>query len=80
LSTDFAQRLTGEKDGVDPFTTGTEELPKAFRDGECKEISTDRVEFRVLLFWKNDERSEQRPIDVQTVKVGDKWLIDKVTR
>lgn len=80
LTPDFASRLGKEKEGVDPFTTGTEELPKAFRDGECTEISSDRADFNMLLFWKNDDRSEQRPIKIEVAKVGDKWLIDKVTR
>lgn len=64
---------------VNPFLL-TNDWPKAFRDGECKEISSDRTEFRVLLFWKDDVRSEQRPINVETVKIGDKWLIEKVIR
>jgi hypothetical protein len=80
LTPDFAKRLAGEQEGIDPFTTGTSELPKAFRVGECTEISPERTAFQVLLFWKDDVRSEQRPINVEAVKAGDKWLIDNVTR
>jgi len=69
-----ATKVTG-----DYFTT-TSDFPKAFRVGECKESSPDRTVFQVLLFWKDDVRTEQRPISVETVKVGDKWLIDAVVR
>jgi hypothetical protein len=40
--------------------------------------SENKVVFQVVLFWKDDTRSEQREIKVETVKRNDKWLIDKV--
>ena len=80
LTSEFVARIKNEKEGIDPYTTGTEELPKAFRLGECNELAPDRTAFHVLLFWKDDIRSEQRPINVEAVKVGEKWLIDNVTR
>lgn len=67
-------------EGTDPFTTGTDDLPKTFRPGECRVISPDRTEFDVLLFWKDDTRSEQRKIKVQAAKSGDQWLVDDVIR
>ena len=79
LTPEFMTRLTNEKEGIDPYTTGTEELPKAFRIGECKELSPDRTAFQVLLFWKDDFRSEQRAINVEMEKVANKWLIDNVS-
>ncbi len=65
--------------GTDPFTR-TEEQPKAFRVGSCIELSPERTAFQVLLFWKDDVRSEQRQINVEVVKAGDKWLIDRVSK
>lgn len=65
--------------GVDPFTR-TADVPKAFRAGECKVIEPGkRTSFEVLLFWKDDVRSEQRPIDVELENRDGKWLIDKIS-
>jgi len=80
LTADFARRLTGEREGPDPFTTGDDDLPKAFRVGQCREIANDKVEFQVLLFWRNDVRSEQREIKVEAARQNDRWLIDNVSR
>lgn len=65
--------------GVDPFTR-TDDLPKAFRVGECREITPGKAEFQVLLFWRDDVRSEQSEIKAVAVKQNDKWLLDSVTR
>ncbi|HLA95378.1 MAG TPA: hypothetical protein VK612_06635 [Pyrinomonadaceae bacterium] len=79
LTPELAKRLEVEKDGADPFTTRDTDFPKAFRVGECKEISPERTEFQVLLFWRDDTRTEQREIRVEVVKDNDKWLIDKIS-
>jgi hypothetical protein len=54
-------------------------LPKAFRVGGCT-INTpgQSVNFDVLLFWKDDKRTEQKHISVAVRKENDKWLIDMV--
>ena len=63
-----------------PFTTDSDDIPRAFRVGECREISPERTESNVLLFWRNDERTEQREIKVETVDKNDTWLVNKVSR
>ena len=78
LTPEFTNFLKNGQDGIDPFTTNSTDLPKAFRVGECKEISPDRAEFQVLLFWRDDTRTEQREILVPAVRSGDKWLIDRI--
>ncbi|PYS98398.1 MAG: hypothetical protein DMF63_16060 [Acidobacteria bacterium] len=61
------------------YFTATSDLPKAFRVGECKIITPGQsVNFDVLLFWKDDTRSEQRHISIAMKKENDKWLIDAV--
>lgn len=80
LSPGLIEQARKAKEGTDPFTTGDADLPKAFRPGECRVISPDRTSFDVLLFWKDDARSEQRTIRVEAVKNGDKWLIDKIAQ
>ena len=78
LTPELSERIAAEQEGVDPFTTGTTDFPKAFRVGECKQISTERNEFQVLLFWRDDTRSEQREINVEAVKQSEKWLVNKL--
>ncbi len=64
---------------TDPFTH-TEEFPKAFRVGECKVVESGQaVRFRVLLFWKDDVKSQQRPIFTSVKKENGNWLVDDVT-
>lgn len=80
LTLEFAARVAGSKEGTDPFTTGTDDIPRAFRVGECREISPEQTESNVLLFWRNDERTEQREIKVETVDKNDLWLVSKISR
>jgi hypothetical protein len=75
----YTQQLYGWQITGDPFTTGNDDLPKAFRVGACKEIAADKTEFQVLLFWRDDVRSEQREIKVEAAKQNDRWLIDGVS-
>ncbi len=80
LSPELLASAASSKEGTDPFTTGNDDLPKAFRVGECREISPEKTEFSVLLFWRTDERTEQREIKVESIDKNDKWLINKVSR
>lgn len=60
--------------------TPTDDLPKAFRVGECKVVQPgEMVQFDVLLFWKDDVRTEQRHISTSLKKENDTWLIDSVS-
>ena len=78
LAPDFYERLRSERSMVDPFTR-TEDLPKAFRVGECSVKEQGKnVVFDVLLFWKTDIRTEQRSIFVEVSKVNDRWLIRNI--
>jgi hypothetical protein len=80
LSPAMVEQVRNAKEGTDPFTTGDADFPKAFRAGECRVVEPDRTAFDLLLFWKDDNRSEQRTIKVEVVKSGDSWLIDKIDR
>jgi len=74
------ETASAAESGTDPFTSGSADLPKAFRVGECKVLGPERVGFDVLLFWKDDVRSEQRTINIEAVKVEGRWLVDKVVQ
>jgi hypothetical protein len=80
LTPRFFQEVSNEREGVDPFTSGTTEQPKAFRVGECRAASSTKAEFQILLFWRDDIRNEQREVEAVVVRNGDKWLIDDVQR
>lgn len=80
LSRELVNRLQGSAEGTDPFTTGDTDHPKAFRAGECRVLGPNRVRFDIVLFWKDDVRSEQRKIGVEVVKNENEWLIDKIER
>jgi hypothetical protein len=78
LTPEFAkslQTLTGEND---VFTTNSTDFPKAFRIGECKIIEPTKTNLEIVLFWKDDNRTEQKNIHVEAVKQADKWLLNKV--
>lgn len=60
------------------YFTLTEDYPKAFRVGGCQVTAPDRTIFSVLLFWKDETKSEQKEIRVEAVRENDKWLINKV--
>jgi hypothetical protein len=77
LTTDLknliAQNLSDKRD----YFTATDDYPKAFRVGSCEVIEPNKTIFGVLIFWKDDTRSEQREIKVEAVKENDRWLINK---
>jgi hypothetical protein len=78
LTPGFIGRLVSQPEGADPFTIGTTDFPRAFRVGECSEMPDGKTVFEMLLFWRDDERTEQKKVRVEVEKSGDKWLIDKV--
>lgn len=60
------------------YFTATEDFPKAFRVGECTLNADDKVTLQVLLLWRNDERTQQKEVNVETVRVDGNWLINRV--
>ena len=80
LTPELAEKLRGSREGIDPFTTGTDDIPKAFRAGECRDISPERTLIEVVLFWRDDTRSEERKIKVEMARGGDAWLVDNITQ
>jgi hypothetical protein len=79
LTERFFENLKTAPPAVDPFTR-TDDVPKAFRAGECRVIDPGRrVVFELVLFWKTDTRTDQRAISVEAEKIGDKWLVDSVS-
>ncbi len=79
LTPELKQNLEKQTSGETDYFTQTSDYPKAFRIGECKVVEPERkVILQVLLFWKDDTRTEQREINVETVKQNEIWLVNKV--
>lgn len=78
LTPEFVASLPNAPTEADVFTVNSNDYPKAFRTGDCRADAPDKTVFEVLLFWKTETRSEQRRIEVETIKRNDRWLINKI--
>jgi hypothetical protein len=79
LTTRLTDELLRSSPGNVDYFTGTSDFPKAFRVGECKiNVPGESVTFDVLLFWKDDTRTQQSHIPVELKKDGAGWRVDKV--
>lgn len=78
LTPAFYKSLQSLQTENDVFTTNSNDFPKAFRLGECQVIEPTKTNIEVLLFWKDDTRTQQKSITAEVIKESDKWLINKV--
>ena len=78
LTSELIRSLSASAETAKDYFTATDNYPKAFRVGECTSGSDDKATFQVLLLWRDDTKSEQREVHVETVKIGDHWLINNV--
>jgi Protein of unknown function (DUF3828) len=79
LTPPLLARLRAAPETKTDYFTATDDYPRAFRVGGCRQLDHDSIRFDILLFWKDDSRSEQRRIYVTLVRTGEKWLIDNVS-
>lgn len=78
LTNDLISSLKAANEPERDYFTRTSDYPKAFRLGSCIVDSDNKVTLQVLLFWRDDTKSEQREVKVEAVKTGDKWLVNDV--
>lgn len=78
LTPEFVKSLQVLQTENDPFTTNNTDFPKAFRIGKCEVAAPDKTIFEVVLFWRDDTRSEQKIIKAEVIKQNEKWLINKI--
>lgn len=78
LTPEYVKSLQNLQTDGDVFTTNNADYPKTFRIGKCESLAPEKTSVEVILFWKDDTRSEQREIKVEVVKQNDKWLINKI--
>ncbi len=78
LTPEFVKSLQNLQTENDVFTTNSTDFPRAFRLGNCEVFEPNKTNFEILLFWRDETRSEQKSINAEVVKQGDKWLINKI--
>jgi len=78
LTPEYFKSLKPLASEIDVFTTNNTDFAKAFRVGGCQVKEPTKTDIEVLLFWKDENRSEQKAIHAEVVKQGDKWLINKI--
>lgn len=79
LTPSLRAKLAARSDNPEDYFTATSDYPKAFRIGGCAASGQEKVTFEIALFWKDDERSEQRSIWVTSTLVDGRWLVDEVS-
>lgn len=78
LTPELYRKLENSDPNTDVFTTGTIDIPKAFRVGTCETAVDDSARVQILLFWRDDVRSEQRAIFAKFEKRAEAWLLDTI--
>jgi hypothetical protein len=78
LSKELLRILSASNEKARDYFTATDDYPKAFRVGSCEVISPEKVRLGILLFWRDDVRSEERKIFVDATPENGRWQIDKV--
>jgi len=73
------QSLSTSNETAKDYFTQTDDYPKAFRVGSCSSDSDTKTVLQVVLLWRDDNRTEQKEVHVETVKVGGQWLINNVS-
>ena len=73
------QGLSASSETAKDYFTQTDDYPKAFRVGSCSSDSDTKAVLQVVLLWRDDNRTEQKEVHVETVKVGGQWLINNVS-
>ena len=79
LTSDLVKALSSSSETAKDYFTATDNYPKAFRVGSCASDSDEKVTLQVVLLWRDETKSEQKAVHVETVKIGDAWLINKVS-
>ena len=81
LTTQLTVSLAASTDEqTDYFTQTVNDYPRAFQVAACRSTDPNSAIVEVLLFWKDDVRTEQRSINVEVKKVRDRWLVNKVSK
>jgi hypothetical protein len=64
-------------EGTDPFFRSTTP-PTTFKIGKCESINDTQGKIQVQLYWRLENKTDQKEVYADVVKSGDRWLIEKV--
>ena len=78
LTADLYKSLVGSAASEDYFTK-SEAPPKTFKIAKCEAPQSDKVRIQVQLYWRDDSKTTQKEVNVDAVKTGDAWLINKIS-
>lgn len=78
LTANLRQQLEAQTSERKDYFTQTEDYPKAFRIGKCEVAAPDKTVYQIVFFWKDDQRSEQRDVNVEMQRENDKWLVNRI--
>jgi hypothetical protein len=79
LTPELASSLEQAPATAQDYFTETEQAPKTFKIGTCQSNDATHAVFQVQLYWRDDIETVQKEVHAEAVKIGDKWLINKVT-
>jgi hypothetical protein len=82
LTSELYNSLSGSTDGKIDYFTKSESYPRTFKIGKCESTDAEHATLQVQVYWQEERGSlketTQRELSVDTVKTGDRWLIDNV--
>lgn len=79
LTPDLYRSLTSLPETNSDYFTASEELPNTFKIGRCKASQPGKAELQVQIYWRDDKKTVQKEVHVETVNTGDGWLINRVS-
>ena len=68
---------TDVADGTDPFFRSTTP-PTTFKIGKCESINDTQGKIQVQLYWRFENKTDQKEVYADVAKSGDRWLIERV--
>ena len=78
LTVDLYKTLSVSAASEDYFTKSGEP-PKTFKIGKCEAPQADKANVQVQVYWRDDAKTVQKEVNVEAVKTGDAWLINKIS-
>ena len=78
LTSDLYKALSASAGSKDYFTA-SDEFPKTFKLGKCELPQSDKANVQVQIYWRDDTKTVQKEVNVETVNQNGSWLINKVT-
>ena|SRR5436190_19197458 len=78
LTSDLFKSLSASAGSEDYFTKSAAPA-KTFKIAKCDAPQPDKADIRVQLYWRDDAKTVQKEVNVETVRQNDTWLINKVS-